>query len=416
FHARQSTESSLVVFDMGGTTAKTSFVDHGHALTTNEFEVARTHRLQRGSGLPLRAPVIDMIEVGAGGGSIAGVNRLGLVTVGPESAGASPGPACYGLGGTNATVTDADLLLGYLSHERFLGGQMPLQPDAAADAIQKAVAGPLGVEVTDAAWAIHRVVNESMAAAVRVHSVERGKSLEGYSLFALGGAGPMHACHVAEILRARRVVSPAGAGVASAFGFLCSPASFESVRSYYEQLDGVDWRRVEELLTDMRREGLQLLKDAGCAEDDVHVDYLCDLRYRGQAYEMTVPLPRDFLQQPYREVLGAFRKSYTDLFRETPATPVECLNWRISLAGPDPRVPQSEIPPGAHPDPLEHRQAYFPDHGGYVSTAVFRRADLGAGSLIKGPAVVEEDESTFVLPPAFDLEIDAAGNLTATRR
>ncbi|MQA86146.1 MAG: hydantoinase/oxoprolinase family protein [Streptosporangiales bacterium] len=418
FHARGSGDPNLVVFDMGGTTAKVCLVDHARALTTSEFEIARSHRLKRGSGLPIRAPVVDMIEVGAGGGSIADVNSLGLVTVGPESAGADPGPACYGLGGSAPTVTDADLILGYLSPSRFLGGRMALDVDAAARAVGDSLAGPLDLEVVQAAWAVHQVVNEFMASALRVHAVERGKRVEDYSLFALGGAGPMHACHVAKTLGVNKVISPNGAGVASAFGFLCAPVSFASVRSYYEQLDQVDWNRARELLQEMELEGLKLLQEAGCPQRDAHVAYLCDMRYCGQAHEVTVPLRQGVLAETSAEdaVRLSFRESYEALFGEAPELPVECLNWRVVLTGPDPRIPpQNWKAAPAAPPPAEERSVYFPE-GGFRDAPVFRRADLGSGVNLPGPAVVEEDQSTFVLPPGFDLEIDLTGNLIATRR
>src|SRR5215470_5743684 len=269
--ARERGESRLLSFDMGGTTAKACVIDDGAPLVAREFEVARADRFKKGSGLPVRVPVIEMIEIGAGGGSIARVDRLGLLKVGPDSAGADPGPACYNLGGRLPTVTDADLLLGYLDAEFFLGGRMRLDREAARRAIEEHVARPLGIDVVAAAWGIHRVVNENMAAAARIHGIERGRDLRAYPLFAFGGAGPVHCWQVARVLRVPRIILPFGAGAISAYGLLAAPLAFDFVRTRRERLDTADWESVNRLFEDMEQEGRELLARAGVPREGVRV-------------------------------------------------------------------------------------------------------------------------------------------------
>ena len=258
----------LLSFDMGGTTAKLCAVEDGRPLKTHEFEVDRVYRFRRGSGLPIKIPVIDMIEIGAGGGSIARVDALGLLKVGPQSAGAEPGPACYGRGGDNPTVTDADLVLGYLDPSYFLGGRMRLDAEAARSALSR-LAGTLGLTVEGAAWGIHQIVNENMANAARTHLGERGKDPRRLPLYAFGGAGPVHGYRVAEILHLPALISPFGAGVGSTFGLLAAPLAFDFVRSAYSRLDGLEWAGVNRLLDEMSREGRAILEGSGLAGADI---------------------------------------------------------------------------------------------------------------------------------------------------
>src|SRR5881296_1733559 len=280
--ARERHEPKLLSFDMGGTTAKACVIDDGAPLVAREFEVARADRFKKGSGLPIRVPVIEMIEIGAGGGSLARVDRMGLLKVGPDSAGADPGPACYAQGGQVPTVTDADLLLGYLDPNFFLGGRMRLDADAASRAVEDKIAKPMGLSLTEAAWGIHRVVNENMAAAARVHGIERGRDLRAYPLFAFGGAGPVHAWHVGRILKVPRVLVPFGAGAMSAYGLLAAPLAFDFVRTAPQRVDAGDWAQVNGLFADMEGEGRQLLARAGVASGDVIVSRLAEMRYVGQ--------------------------------------------------------------------------------------------------------------------------------------
>src|SRR5919106_1108887 len=260
--ARERGDARLLSFDMGGTTAKACVIDGGAPLVAREFEVARADRFKKGSGLPIRVPVIEMIEIGAGGGSIARVDRLGLLKVGPDSAGADPGPACYNLGGRLPTVTDADLLLGYLDADFFLGGRMRLDRASAQRAVEEHVARPLGLDLLEAAWGIHRVVNENMAAAARIHGIERGKDLRQYPLFAFGGAGPVHCWQVARILRVPRILLPFGAGAMSACGLLAAPLAFDFVRTRRARLDAADWSAINAVFAEMEAEGRALLTRA----------------------------------------------------------------------------------------------------------------------------------------------------------
>src|SRR6185369_3118829 len=261
---------------------------------THEFEVDRVYRFRKGSGLPVRIPVIDMIEIGAGGGSIARIDSLGLLKVGPDSSGADPGPVCYGLGGTEPTVTDADLVLGYLDADYFLGGKMQLDVEGARTALAR-LGTKLGMSVEQAAWGIHQIVNENMANAARAHLGERGKDPRRMPMYAFGGAGPVHGYRVAEILRLPALISPFGAGVGSTFGLLTAPLAFDFVRSAYSRLDELDWNFANGLLDEMAAEGLKVLKSSGLAGNMVTYQRTADLRYVGQGHEVSVGLPDGIL-------------------------------------------------------------------------------------------------------------------------
>ena len=307
--ARRAGESRMLSFDMGGTTAKACVIDKGEPLVAREFEVARADRFKKGSGLPIRVPVIEMIEIGAGGGSIARIDSLGLLKVGPDSAGADPGPACYAQGGREPTVTDADLVLGYLDPEFFLGGRMRLDVEASRRAIEERVARPLGLGLVEAAWGIHRVVNENMAGAARIHGIERGKDLRAYPLFAFGGAGPVHAWAVGRILRVPRVLVPFGAGAVSAYGLLAAPLAFDFVRTAPQRLDAADWRGINALFAEMETEGRIVLRGSGLADGDITVRRSAEMRYVGQGHEVEVDVPAGALgadepRCPHRGVRG----------------------------------------------------------------------------------------------------------------
>ena len=408
--------SEVLSFDMGGTTAKACLIEGGEPLTSSEFEVARVYRFKKGSGLPVKTSVIEMIEVGAGGGSIARVGAINLPKVGPESAGAEPGPACYGRGGTKPTVTDADLILGYLDPGFFLGGKMRLDREAALRAIEKKVARPLGLDAVEAAWGIHQVVNENMANAARVHAIERGKDPRAYPLFAFGGAGPVHAYRVARTLGVPGFIAPLGAGATSAFGFLCAPLSFDLVRSFYGRLDELDWAQVNGTLQSLEAEGRALLRASGVGDPDIRVRRLCEMRYTGQGHEVTVELPDGRLDPDDTDRLAAlYRKEYRRLYnREGPDVPLEALTWRLEVVAPRPeiRLGGEEGDPRA-PDQAQKgaREIYLPEDGGFTEVPVYDRYRLDPGAIFGGPAVVEERESTVVLGPEGRAEIDAARNL-----
>jgi N-methylhydantoinase A len=416
FYGRETGFSEVLSFDMGGTTAKACLIEDGEPLTSSDFEVARVYRFKKGSGLPVKTSVIEMIEIGAGGGSIARVGALNLPKVGPESAGADPGPACYGRGGSEPTVTDADLILGYLDPDFFLGGKMHLDREAAVRAIEERIARPLGLEAVEAAWGIHQVVNENMANAARVHAIERGKDPRAYPLFAFGGAGPVHAYRVARALGIPGFIAPLGAGATSALGFLCAPLSFDLVRSLYGRLDELDWAAANAALEDMEEEGRDLLRASGVADADIRVRRLCEMRYTGQGHEVTVELPDGELGPEDAERLTAFyRKEYLRLYnREGPNVPLEALTWRLEVAAPRPEIRLEGEEGASYPAERAQkgaREIYLPEDAGFTRVPVYDRYSLAPGATFEGPAVVEERESTVILGPEGRAEVDGARNL-----
>jgi N-methylhydantoinase A len=404
----------LLSFDMGGTTAKLCVIENGQPLKTHEFEVDRVYRFRKGSGLPIRIPVIDMIEIGAGGGSIAKVDALGLLKVGPESSGADPGPACYSLGGKDPTVTDADLILGYLDLDYFLGGKMQLDMNGARQALDR-LAEPLGMTVEQAAWGVHQIVNENMANAARAHLGERGKDPRRMPMYAFGGAGPVHGYRVAEILRLPALISPFGAGVGSTFGLLAAPLAFDFVRSAYSRLDQQDWRLANELLDEMAAEGRKILEGSGLSAREISYQRTADMRYVGQGHEVSVPLPSGVLGgQHTSQIAAGFEEIYRGLYgRKGPAVPLEIINWRLVASGPRPEInwkiprdttSRSDARKGA-------RRAYFPECGGFVETAVYDRYALKPGMKIDGPAIVEERESTLIVGARGRASVDERLNV-----
>jgi N-methylhydantoinase A len=390
----------LLSFDMGGTTAKLCAVEGGRPLKTHDFEVDRVYRFRRGSGLPVKIPVIDMIEIGAGGGSIARVDALGLLKVGPESSGAEPGPACYARGGGDPTVTDADLVLGYLDPNYFLGGNMKLDLEAARRALAR-LAKPLALSVEQVAWGIHRIVNENMANAARAHLGERGKDPRRMPLYAFGGAGPVHAYRIAEILHLPALLSPVGAGVGSTFGLLAAPLAFDFVRSAYSRLDGLNWAAANALLDEMAREGRGVLESSGLSPAEISYERAADMRYVGQGHEVSVPLPEGALKDgDVAKISATFEEVYRTLYgRKGPDVPLEVVNWRVVAAGPRPRM-DFHLPAGngGRDNPLKgKRRAYFPECGGYVEAPVYDRYALAPRATLSGPAIVEERESTLIV-------------------
>ena len=408
--ARERGDVRLLSFDMGGTTAKACVIDGGAPLVAREFEVARADRFKKGSGLPIRVPVIEMIEIGAGGGSIARVDRMGLLKVGPDSAGADPGPACYNLGGGQPTVTDADLLLGYLDAGFFLGGRMRLDRGAAERAVQEHVARPLGLDPTAAAWGIHRVVNESMAAAARIHGIERGRDLRAYPLFAFGGAGPVHCWQVARILRVPRILLPFGAGAMSAWGLLAAPLAFDFVRTTRAQLDQADWDILNRLFAEMEDEGRELLARAGVAPETARVTRIAEMRYVGQGHEVEATMPAGRLSAfSLPTITASFEEAYRALYHRLPqGVPIEALNWRTTISGPPPPLAFG----GAGGSRVgvtalkTTRRAWFAEAAGWVDTPVYDRYALTPGAVFEGPAIVEERESTAVIGPGARCRVD----------
>lgn len=394
----------ILCFDMGGTTAKAALIDGGQPARSLDFEVSRVDRFRKGSGIPLKVPVVEMIEIGAGGGSVARVDALGLIRVGPDSASSDPGPACYGLGGTEPTVTDCDLLLGYLAPDSFLGGEMKLDVAAAEAAIRAKLADPLGLSPLEAAFAVHETVNTAMAQAAAIHALEKARRIEGYTLVPIGGAGPVHAVEVARKLGIARLVVPAGAGVASAFGFLAAPISFALLRGLVAPLATLDLDALRAMLAEMEEEGRALVMRAGV--DAAETRFRVAMRYAGQGYQVeaeVVALDRDAIR-------ASFEAEYLRLYGRTePHLPVECVGWRVTVSGPTPRLDLTgaALPGGVAVKGV--RPAWF--GGRFVEATVLDRAALKPGDVVHGPALVEERESTLVLPPGAAARCDAALNL-----
>ena len=404
----------LLSFDMGGTTAKLCVIEDGQPAKTHEFEVDRVYRFRKGSGLPVRIPVIDMIEIGAGGGSIARIDSLGLLKVGPDSSGADPGPVCYGLGGTEPTVTDADLVLGYLDADYFLGGKMQLDVEGARTALAR-LGTKLGMSVEQAAWGIHQIVNENMANAARAHLGERGKDPRRMPMYAFGGAGPVHGYRVAEILRLPAMISPFGAGVGSTFGLLSAPLAFDFVRSAYSRLDQLDWGFANRLLDEMAEEGRGVLERSGLSAEQISYKRSADIRYVGQGHEVAVMLPDGVLSAEHlSRISKLFNDAYRALYgREGPDVPLEVINWRVVASGPRPEL-NLKLPTNRRREGNARRgfrRAYFPEPGEYVETAVYDRYALDVGMEFIGPGIVEERESTLIVGARGKARVDERLNI-----
>jgi len=408
----------LLSFDMGGTTAKACVILSGEPLIASQFEVDRRYHFKKGSGLPIRIPVVEMIEIGTGGGSIARVDSLKRLRVGPHSAGSQPGPACYGLGGTEPTVTDADLVLGYLDPAFFLGGRMRLDRAAAESAIARHVGAPLALDVREAAAAIHRMANESMASAARIHAVERACDVERLPIFAFGGAGPVHAYGVARILGSPSVIYPPSAGVMSAIGFLVAPVSFDLVRSMPGVLSSLDWTAVQKLVAEMEAEGARLVRSSGNAAD-VTFRRFADMRYQKQGFEIRVPLPDGRLDASAEDAIRArFEAVYARIYGHlVPDAPVESVSWRIVASGAVPtlRPAKTTLAAGDLRGAVKgERTIYLPDTNSFGPAPVYDRYKLPRNASFEGPAVVEEVESTVVIGGSARITVDEFANLRAS--
>ena len=412
--ARQCGLDRVLSFDMGGTTAKICLIDDGEPQHSRTFEVARQYRFLKGSGLPLRVPVIEMVEIGAGGGSIAHVDSLSRINVGPESAGAEPGPACYGRGGTTPTVTDADVVLGRIDPAYFAGGSIALEPAQARAAINAAVGAALGLKCLEAAFGISEVVEENMANAARVHAVERGKELSARTLIAFGGAAPIHAARLAEKLGIDRVMIPPGAGVGSALGFLMAPVAYEVARSRYVRLDeSFAPATVNALFADMRAEATAVVRAAAPAAE-LGETRTADMRYRGQGHEITVTLPGGVLDAAARVGLTRlFEEAYAATFgRVIPGLEVEIMNWTLRLVAAQAAQPPCPAQPPDRPaKPRGKRAIFAPAELTMLEVAVYHRDDTAPGSFVPGPAVIAEDETTTIVPAGFVARIDPLGSI-----
>lgn len=402
---------NVFAFDMGGTTAKAGLVEDGAPMVAREHEAARVYRFTKGSGIPIRVPVVDLLEIGAGGGSIARIGPFGLPKVGPDSAASDPGPACYGLGGDQPTVTDADLVLGYLNPEFFLGGQMILDEDKAEQSIAKLGAG-LGLDTVDTAAAIHRVVNENMANAARMHAIERGKDLRPFILVATGGAGPVHAWGVAKALAIDHLIFPPHAGVASAFGMLTAPPSFEFARSLPSTVPAIDWDVLGDALRAMIEAGGSELEATGGTTTDMSVLIAADVRYQGQGDSITVELTADPDELDGDMVSDRFLTEYLRLFgARPPDVEAEILTWRVRASGRSPRPEVSSLHTPSEKPLKGTRNMWFAEAKGLIPGDVYDRYSLEAGTILEGPCVVEERESTVVIGPGGTVTVDSVGNL-----
>ena len=415
YFARLTKRKQVLAFDMGGTTAKACLIENAQPVLGQEFEAARVKRFKRGSGYPIRMPVVELIEIGAGGGSIAWINSMGLLKVGPEGAGAAPGPACYALGGDKPTVTDADLILGYLDPSYFLGGKMQLDVARAEAAIRKHIADPLRISVQEAARGILEVVSENMAGAARIHAIERGFDPRAFSLVAFGGAGPVHAYWVAKRLGLSEVIFPVGAGVASAAGLLVSPAASHHVRTFIRPLAELRDDELDSVFEALEEEGrisLQRLKLSRYT-----VERRVEMRYIGQGHEIEVKVPPRGARW-LGKIRKAFEAEYVRLFGRLPGQlPIEVINCRLSVSSFTQKIdvcPPLKIKRGRARK--SKRRAFFADTKKPVSCDVYDRYLLAAGEIVRGPAIIEEPECTAVVPPGQQCKVDGYGNLIMSRK
>ena len=420
FYGQLTGHDDLVSFDMGGTTAKMCLIRDAQPTVTDTFEIARVRRFKRGSGLPVRIPTIELIEIGAGGGSIARVDELGLLKVGPDSSSAEPGPACYGQGGTDPTVTDADAVLGYINPDFFLGGRMQLDLESAKRAIDERIAKPMGLDVTEAAYGIYRVVNENMISATRVHVTERGADPRKLNLIAFGGAGPMHAHEIAKSLKMKGYICPAAAGVASALGFLTAPASFQFARTHIAKVTPEAIADIDEVFAALEVEGRATLARAGVPDADMRFVRQADIRHAGQGHDIVVTLPSRPLAQVDldEELRPIFYETYEGIYGHAHRhLGLEITTCRLTATGPTPTVTLKQLTADGKDASVaikSTRNAYFADAGGYVETPCYDRAKLSAGATFVGPAIVEDIDSTAVIGPGTRVEIDRYANLVVT--
>lgn len=416
-HGRALKLDTLLSFDMGGTTAKGALVRGGEPIKKYEMEVARAYEFRRGSGMPLRIPVIDMIEIGAGGGSIAGVDDRGLLKVGPESAGAMPGPACYGQGGARPTLTDANLLLGYLDAGFFLGGKMALDVEAAERAIADGVARPLGVETLRAAFGIHDIICEDVARAFRIHATERAFDYRTSSMVAFGGSGPLHALRVARKLKIPRVIFPVAAGVMSALGLLESPLAFEVARSRRVHVADLDSASFGRAFAELEADAAQVLLDAGVAKDDLRIVRRLDMRYQGQGHEIEVTLPEAAdASTLFADVIDLFGAAYQQIYTLRLDEPAEIVNWKVEAVGPATGLGASYSLAGDSDGGSARkgtRRAYDASVQRMTDWPVYDRYALRPGMTVAGPALIEERESTCVVGAGDRVTVDQRLNLVA---
>ena len=416
-------------FDMGGTTAKICLIENFEPESAREFEVDRSSRFMKGSGLPLRIPVIEMVEIGAGGGSIARLDTLGRITVGPDSAGADPGPAAYDQGGKQPTVTDADVVLGKIDPASFAGGKVMLKPGLAGAALKRVIGDPMGLSPELAAFGVQEMVDETMASAARVHTVERGKIVSDQSLVAFGGAAPLHAARLAEKLGIERIVVPTDAGVGSAIGFLRAPIAYEVVRSRHQRLSRFDANAVNAVFEEMLQEAEDVVR-TGAPEGDLVETRLAYMRYYGQGHEVVVTVPNRALDDADANLLQErFDQTYQRIYRRIiPNAEVEVLSWGLTLStGAEAALPLQEDvePPRAslggegrsdRPRQLGERPLFDHDEEVFMNVPVYARVDLVPGDRIDGPALIQEEQTTTLVTAAFSAHIAANGYIVMEKQ
>jgi len=412
-------QKNVLSFDMGGTTAKGTIIKDHIPMRSDEFEVAHVFRSRKGSGLPLKIPVVDMIEIGSGGGSIAQVDERGLISVGPQSSGSTPGPACYDQGGQKATLTDANLFLGYLDKDFFLGGKMKLNIEKAAKAINSCIAKPLGLSLNRAAWGIHETINENVARAFRMHSAQRGFDHRTSCMIAFGGSGPVHAIRTAGKLRIPKVIIPAGAGVMSAIGLLTAPISHQTVQTEYVLLEDINVEKFTEKLNSMAKDVTNFVTMAGVSLSEIKLSYCIDMRYLGQGYEIEIILPEKFdLAKSFKNLKSIFSEKYYQVFSTNFGDwPCEIVNWKVEASGPIPSLGKSGyfLQTYTNSDSKKalkgHRKVYNPEKDTYINCPVYDRYALSVGTMLEGPSLIEENESTCVIGFHDKVLVDKSYNL-----
>lgn len=412
-YGRMFNIEDMFCFDMGGTTAKSCLIQSGNAGLVSTFEVGRLQRFKKGSGLPIQVPVVDLMEIGAGGGSIARISRMGLLQVGPESAGADPGPVCYGLGGEEPTVTDADLVLGYLDPEYFLGGTMVLDKEAALGAIDEKIAKPLGTTPVETAFGIHDLINETMGAAAKTHIAEKGGNPNVVTIAAFGGAGPVHASGLAKKIGAPRILVPPMAGVGSALGFFTAPIAFDLARSHKVSFQDADFEEIEKIFWEMEDEGAAILEGAG-RSDQIEHERSLDIRFVGQGAETKIPIDnRPFRKWSKEEIRRLFDETYQLLYGRTyPDTPIEFVTFRVRAKLPERpfKIPAIEKRGAALENARKgERLAFSLVQNAFIPFSVYDRYRLFPGAILEGPAIVEERESTIVIHEDGRARVDDFG-------
>ncbi|MGJ8625881.1 MAG: hydantoinase/oxoprolinase family protein [Sulfitobacter sp.] len=411
--AAETGEAEVLSFDMGGTTAKLSLIEDFRPQMSRKFEISRAERFIKGSGMPVRIPVIEMIEIGAGGGSIASVDTLGRVMVGPQSAGSVPGPVGFGKGGTEATVTDADITLGYIDPDRFAEGRLKIDRPASENALQAGIGAQLAMDAHAAAAAITEIVDEAMASAARMHAVEAGKDLSGRLMIAFGGNGPLHATRLARRAGIGHILIPHDPGVGSAVGFLFAPVSFEIIRSYYTTLSALDPKALNALFSDMAKEANAVVR-AGAPEGTLTQRRVAFMRYKGQGHEIEITLGSEPISATDIDKLTAdFEAEYSRQFgRRVPGMTIEVLNWGLSVSAPAPSLAtQPDIPTQRPAAPSTTRRIWCNISDTWRDAAVFTRADLAPGDTLDGPALIVEPQTTTFVSADFRARIDGHGNI-----